>query len=167
MAIRVRMPDETFEYVLRADRDSETPTVFTFRAPSARAQARITQQVLDDRELIDAMRKAKESARGGDIRPEDMEPHLQGKSVDMGKMIDDYLELLRDCLVSVAPLFDLHGKAITMSAAQYLQVADFGSILELGPVALSRGTLSEADAKNSDAQPVPTPAGTAARTVQE
>lgn len=170
MAIRVRMPDETFDYVLRADRDSDTPTVFTFRAPSARAQARLTQQVLDDRELLAAMRKAQAAAKaaggdGADVRPEDLEPFLKGQAVDIAKTVDDYLELLRDCLVSIGPLFDLHGKPIAMTAAQYLQVADFGSILELGPAALSRGTLSEADAKNSDAQPEPSPAATAAPAV--
>lgn len=170
MAIRVRMPDETFDYVLRADRDSDTPTVFTFRAPSARAQARLTQQVLDDRELLTAMREAQAAAQaagGSDIRPEDLEPYLKGRRVDLGKTVDDYLDLLRDCLVSVAPVFDLHGKPLTMTPAQYLQVADWGSILELGPAALARGTLSEGDAKNSDAQPVPSPAATAAPTAHD
>lgn len=166
MAIRVRLPDETFEYTLRAERDSETPTVFTFRAPSARAQARLTQQVLDDRELMAAMRKAHSAAqaagRSGDIKPDDLEPYLKGKGVDMAKTVDDYLELLRDCLVSVAPVFDPTGRTISMTGAQFLQVADFGLILELGPAALARGTLSDGDSKNSDAQPEPMPAGTAA-----
>lgn len=163
MGIRVRMPDETFEYVMRADRDSDTPTVFTFRAPSARAQARLTQQVLHDRELLAAMREAQAAAGDADVRPEDLEPFLKGKQVDMAKTVDDYLELLRDCLVSVAPLFDTAGKPLAMSATQFLQVADFGTILELGPAALTRGTLSEGEAKNSAAQPEPSPAGTAAQ----
>lgn len=170
MAIRVRLLDETFDYVLRADRDSDTPTVFVFRAPSARAQARLTQQVLEDRELLGAVREAQAAAQAtgaSDLRPEDLEPYLKGKRVDLAKTVDDYLELLRDCLVSVAPLFDSVGKSVVMTPAQFLQVADWGSILELGPAALARGTLSEADAKNSDAQPEPSPAATAAPTAHD
>jgi len=167
MALHVRLPDETFEYVLRADQDSDNPTVFTFRAPSARAQARLTQSVMNDQDLIQAMNEAKAEANGGEIKPEHLEPFLKGKQVDLASTVGDYMELLSDCLISVKPVLDPDGKSLEMTGTQFLQVVDFGVVMELGPAVLKRGSLSEGQAKNSDAQPEPKPEASAAQTVHE
>ena len=167
MALHVRLLDETFEYVLRADQDSDNPTVFTFRAPSARAQARLTQSVMNDKDLIQAMNQAKENANGGEVKPEDLEPYLSGKQVDLASTVGDYMALLGDCLVSVKPVITPDEKEHEMTGAQFLQVVDFGTVMELGPAVLKRGTLSEGQVKNSDAQPGQEPAAMAAQTVHE
>lgn len=167
MALHVRLPDETFEYVLRADQDSDNPTVFTFRAPSARAQARLTQSVMNDRDLIQAMSEAKAQANGSDLKPEDLEPYLKGKQVDLASTVGDYMDLLDDCLISVQPVLDPAGKAMEMTGKQFLQVVDFGTVMELGPAVLQRASLSEGQAKNSDAQPEPGPGASAAQSAHE
>jgi len=167
MALHVRLPDETFEYVLRADQDSDNPTVFTFRAPSARAQARLTQSVMNDQDLLQAMNEAKAEANGSELKPEDLEPYLKGKQVDLASTVGDYIELLNDCLISVNPVIDPAGKSLEMSGAAFMQVVDFGTVMELGPAALKRGSLSEGQAKNSDAQPEQEPAALAAPSAHE
>lgn len=165
--LRVRIPDETFEYVLRADQDSDNPTVFTFRPPSARAQARMTQSVMADEDLLTAMRQAQARAKEGEVSPEDLEPYLKGKAVDLAKTVDDYMALLADCLVSVAPVAGPDGKPMQMTAAEFLKVIDFSTVMELGPAALQRGTLSAGQAKNSDAQPGQEQGATAAPAAPE
>lgn len=158
------MPGDTFEYVMKADRDSGTPTVFVFRPLSAAQQARIAQQAMNNREVMVALRKAKEAAGDRELRPEDIAAYMEKLDLDLESTVADYKRTLADTLVDVRNLSDLAGAPVEMTTSEFLEVADYTVILELGPAAINGGRLSEADAKNSDAQHEPTSAGSAART---
>ncbi len=154
MVLKVNSPIRTFQYMIKEDRESESPTRFTLRALTSEEYSEFmanspltSEQIAQIDEISKAARDegreltAEEQTRINEITQNDLKyPFRAMKQMAL---------VVRYGVLKIENLKDLDGNPVEMSGAEFAGRADPGVMCELGLEILRITRLPEGAAKNS------------------
>lgn len=154
MVLKISSPIRTFQYTIKEDRESESPTRFTLRALTSEEYSEVmakspltSEQTAQIAEVSKAARDegreltAEEQTRIDEITPNDMN-YLFRATGQMALVV-------RYGVLKIENLQDLDGNPVEMSGAEFARYADPGVMCDLGLEILRITRLPEGAAKNS------------------
>lgn len=159
--MQIANPARRFDYVLRDDRDSDAPTVFTLRRLTWEelAEVQACAAALADADAVKLAALTEPARRDGrDLTPEEVE-RVVAEVPDWHKALAPALRLhARAChygLVAIAHLRDETGAPLELDPVKFIRAAAAHHITELGEEILRISRLTVDDRKNSAAPRVP------------